>query len=102
MKRILWVAVLLSLLGGTALADAKRHDSDHHQRSAADRNHWRESHNERHHQEWARHHERERRDWRRHEHGNGFRNADRRPAGWDKGHKQGWQGNAVPPGQAKK
>lgn len=55
--------------------------------------------------QWREHGERGRgdhyRDY-RHARWNDHDRDDRRPAGWDRGHKTGWRGGSLPPGQAKK
>jgi hypothetical protein len=78
-KYVLSGALMMSMVAPAMAKDHDR-DRDHHSARA-----------------WREHREREhRREYRRE------RNDHDRHNGWDRGHKTGWHGNNVPPGQAKK
>jgi Ni/Co efflux regulator RcnB len=99
LRNLALVLIALTVTFTSAFAHEEKHEhrqgrdrAEHHEHfeKRSDHRNWERSRTREH---WQ--HQRTR--WQAEHRGN-----EHRPSGWDHGQKQGWRGNSVPPGQAKK
>lgn len=112
LRKAALLIVAVAVFGSSAFAREERHEHKRDGRERHERMERRE-HRERferarveerrrQHERWERRREEERRRHERERWAAEHRRGEHHPNGWDRGKKNGWHGNDVPPGQAKK